>query len=115
MSQDQKPRRKISAALQPPNISEHGGQLATISESGPLRRVSREGQGQRVNTEQGPVRKISTEYGLRRVSVEQHEGGPRKTSDSNRKVSTYSMMGRKISFMSSPEKLLKDKVSSKSL
>lgn len=99
MSQD-KPKRKISAALQPPNISEHGGQLATISESGPLRRVSQEGQG--------PARKVSTEVGPRRVSGEQRDG--RRPSDSNRKVSTFSMMGRKTSFMSAPEKLIKDKV-----
>jgi hypothetical protein len=102
MSQE-KPKRKISAALQPPNISDHGGHLATISESGPMRRVSQEGQG--------PVRKVSTEVGLRRVSGER-DGTQRRPSDSNRKVSTYSIMGRKTSFMSAPEKLIKDKVRS---
>lgn len=106
---EQKPKRKISAALQAPNISDHGGHLATIDESRPLRRVSQDGQGHRSSTEQGPVHKVSTEYGIRRISGDDSEGGFRQGSDSNRKIS-YSMTGRKISFMSSPEILLKEKV-----
>lgn len=99
MSQD-KPKRKISTALQPPNISDPSGHgLATISETQSLRKTSQE---------QGPAGKPTSEYvGLRRVSQEQQDANRRKDS---RKISAFSMIGRKTSFMSVPEKLLKDKV-----
>ncbi|KAL4234272.1 hypothetical protein ACF0H5_005922 [Mactra antiquata] len=96
MSQD-KPKRKLSAALQPPNLSDTGHGLATISETQTLRKTSQD---------HGAGRKVSTEYvGLRRVSQEPNDA---KRKDS-RKVSTFSSIGRKTSFMNVPEKLLKDK------
>lgn len=103
-----KPRRKISAVLAPPNIGTdvHGDQLATIRESGPVRKASTEGGPLRkISTEQGPVRKISTEVGPRRISTEGQDG--------SRKASVFSTIGRKTSFMSAPEKMFLNKVSYK--
>ena len=101
-----KPRRKISAALAPPNIGTdvHGDQLATISESGPVRKASTEaGPGRKISTEVGPARKISTEFGPRRISTDGQDG--------SRKTSVFSSIGRKTSFMSGPAQMLINKVS----
>ena len=98
------PKRKISAALQPPNFgSEQHGGLATINESGPLRKVSQEGgPARKISTDHGQERKLSTEHGGRRISGEHKEG---------RKVSSFSVIGRKTSFMAQPEKFIISKVS----
>lgn len=100
-----RPRRKISAALAPPNIGTdvHGDHLTTINESGPVRKASTDGGPLRkISTEQGPARKMSTEIGPRRISTEGQEGG--------RKVSVFSVIGRKTSFMNAPQNLLYNKV-----
>ena len=110
MSQEQgegqtRPRRKISAALAPPNIGTdvHGEQLTTIRESGPVRKASTEGGPVRkISTDQGPIRKISTEVGPRRISIEGQDVG--------RKVSMFGSVGRKTSFMNAPQNLLYNKV-----
>ena len=91
-----RPRRKISAALVPPNIGTdvHGDQLTSIRENGPVRKASSEG---------GPVRKISTDHGpVRRISVEAQDVG--------RKISMFGSVGRKTSFMNAPQNLLFNKV-----
>ena len=110
MSQEQgegqtRPRRKISAALAPPNIGTdvHGDQLTTIRESGPVRKASTEGGPVRkISTDQGPVRKLSTEFGPRRISMEAQDVG--------RKISMFGSVGRKTSFMNAPQNLLLNKV-----
>lgn len=88
----EKRTRKISTALQPPSMGE-GGHLTTIDETQMLRKVSHD--------EDGRTHGQATEYGgLRRVSREQPEG---------RKASTYSVIGRKISYVP-PENLIKKQV-----
>jgi len=85
MSEDKRVR-KISSALQPPNFGD--GHLATIDEGTALRKVSHDNTGNK---------KAST--GLRRISREQQDA-------SGRKVSTFSVMGRKTSTYVAPEKML---------
>ncbi|WAR12327.1 hypothetical protein MAR_026507 [Mya arenaria] len=93
MSQEKR-TRKISSALQAPNFGD--GQLSTIDESRPLRKVSQDA------TAAG--RKVSTEKGLgkfdrRRISSENKDGA-------GRKVSTFNVTGRKTSTYVQPERLM---------
>ena len=106
MSQD-KPKRKISTALQPPNLGD-GAQLETIKESSTLKNVG-EGQQRKISTDHTNARRVSHEHqGPRRISAsEQSESGH---SERVRKVSNFSVIGRKTSFMMAPEKMMINKV-----
>ena len=107
MSQE-RPKRKISSALQAPNLGD-GSQLETIKESSTLKNAV-DGQQRKISTDHGNARRVSYEQqGPRRISAsEQSDSG--HGGEKARKMSNFSVIGRKTSFMMAPEKMMINKV-----